>query len=71
MTNSNKKDGRLAVGIRRDLTEKGWVPLRYWVIWFSSLLVAMAAFYVLLTPLWLGLRAVAWAAELRSRAARR
>jgi hypothetical protein len=28
-------------------------------------------FYVVLTPIWLGLRAAAWIAELRSRASRR
>jgi hypothetical protein len=30
----------------------------------------MLVFYVLLTPIWLGLRAAAWIAELRSRASR-
>jgi hypothetical protein len=30
----------------------------------------MLIFYVLLTPLWLGLRAAAWLAELRARAGR-
>ena len=42
MSASNDKYGFLARGIRRDLTEKGWVPLRYWVIWLSSLVVAIA-----------------------------
>ena len=55
---------------RRDLWEKGWVPLRYWVFWWSLILVADVVFYVLLTPIWLGLRAVAWLAEMRSRARR-
>jgi hypothetical protein len=61
--NPNRKYGRLAFGIRRDLTEKGWVPLRYWVIWMSGLIVAIGAFYVLLTPLWMGLRAIAWLSD--------
>ena len=52
----------------RDLSEKGWVPLRYWAVWWALLGVAVVVFYVLLTPIWLGLRAAAWAAELRSRA---
>jgi hypothetical protein len=30
--------------------------------------VAIVAFYVVLTPIWLGLRAAAWVAELRARA---
>ncbi len=57
--------------MKRDLSEKGWVPLRYWVLWSSILAAAVLVFYVLLTPIWLGLRAAAWAAELRSRAGRR
>jgi hypothetical protein len=61
----------LAVRRRRDLAEKGWAPLRYWVTWWAMLLLADIVFYVLLTPLWLGWRALAWLAELRSRAARR
>lgn len=57
--------------MKRDLAEKGWVPLRYWVAWWTLLGVAVVVFYVLLTPIWIGLRALAWAAELRSRAQRR
>ena len=57
--------------MRRDLSEKGSVPLRYWALWWSILAAAVVVFYVLLTPIWLGLRAAAWAAELRSRARRR
>jgi hypothetical protein len=41
------------------------------VAWGFVLLVADVVFYVLLTPIWLGLRAAAWTAELRSRASRR
>lgn len=67
MTNPNRKYGKLAVGIRRDLRERGWVPLRYWTIWFASLGIAMAVFYVLLTPIWMGLRAIAWVSDLRKR----
>ena len=55
----------------RDLSEKGWVPLRYWAAWWALLAAAVVVFYVLLTPIWLGLRAAAWAAELRSRARRK
>jgi hypothetical protein len=54
----------------RDLAEKGWVPIRYWVLWWTLLGAAVVVFYVLLTPIWLGLRAAAWVAELRSRARR-
>jgi len=43
------------------------VPIRYWVLWWTILVAADFVFYVLLTPLWLGLRGLAWIAELRSR----
>jgi hypothetical protein len=43
------------------------VPLRYWVAWWATLAAADVLFYVLLTPIWIGLRAAAWAAELRAR----
>jgi hypothetical protein len=43
------------------------VPLRYWLIWWSALGVAVVLFYVLLTPLWLGLRVAAWASDRRAR----
>ena len=68
MSSPNDRWGPLARGIRRDLTEKGWVPARYWAIWFTFLAAAAVLFYVVLTPVWLGLRGAAWVAELRSRA---
>ncbi len=46
------------------------VPRWRWAVWFVVLGLADIVFYVLLTPLWLGLRALAWAAELKSRLAR-
>jgi len=58
-------------GGRGDLREKGWVPLPRLALWWVLLLVADVLFYVVLTPIWLGLRAAAWVAELRSRARRR
>jgi hypothetical protein len=56
---------------RRDLAEKGWAPLRYWVLWWTLIAVADLVFYVLLTPIWMGLRAIAWLAEIRSRTRRK
>ena len=70
MSRPNAKYGPLARGVRRDLAEKGWVPIRFWAIWWASLGVAMVAFYVVLTPIWLGLRALAWIAEARARITR-
>ena len=51
----------------RSLEDKGWAPLRYWEMWYASLGVAVVLFYVILTPIWIGLRAAAWVAEFRAR----
>ncbi|HKI92169.1 MAG TPA: hypothetical protein VJ986_07690 [Gaiellaceae bacterium] len=53
--------------MRRRPLPKGRVPLRYWVLWWLILVVADIVFYVLLTPIWIGLRAVAWLVEFRAR----
>jgi len=47
--------------------EKGHVPVRYWILWWSIMVVADVVFYVLLTPIWMGLRVFAWLAEFRRR----
>ena len=49
------------------MREKPPVPLRYWLLWWFLLAVGDLLFYVILTPIWLGLRALAWLAEFRSR----
>ena len=36
-------------------------------MWWSLLGVAVVLFYVVLTPVWLGLRWLAWSAEFRAR----
>jgi hypothetical protein len=51
--------------------EKGGAPLRYWILWWSLIVVADVVFYVLLTPIWIGLRVLAWLAEFRARRRRR
>jgi hypothetical protein len=43
------------------------VPLWRWSIWWALLGAAMVVFYVLLTPLWLGIRLAAWLADRRAR----
>ena len=48
-------------------TRKGYVPMRWWALWLSILGAAVVVLYVLLTPLWMGLRAAAWIAEFRAR----
>ncbi len=67
MSGPNEKYGPLARGVRRDLRERGWVPARYWAIWWTALGIAVVLFYVVLTPLWLGLRVAAWVSDRRAR----
>ncbi len=43
------------------------IPLWRWTMWWAILVVADFVFYVLLTPIWMGLRALAWVAEFRAR----
>ena len=43
------------------------VPLWRWVTWWLTLAVDDIVFYVLLTPVWMGLRAAAWLADFRAR----
>ena len=42
-------------------------PIWRWVLWWTALGGGILVFYVLLTPLWIGLRAAAWLAEFRAR----
>ena len=51
----------------RSLEDKGWVPLRYLALWSVGLVGAVVLFYVILTPVWIGLRALAWLAEFKAR----
>ena len=43
------------------------IPLWRWALWGVVLLVGDIVFYVLLTPIWIGLRTLAWVAEFRAR----
>jgi hypothetical protein len=43
------------------------VPWWRWALWWTGLGLALVVFYVVLTPVWLGLRALAWLAEWRAR----
>jgi hypothetical protein len=36
-------------------------------VWWLTLAAALVVFYVLLTPIWMGWRALAWLAEFRAR----
>jgi hypothetical protein len=43
------------------------VPWWRWTIWWIVLGLALVIFYVVLTPIWIGLRGLAWLAEFRAR----
>jgi hypothetical protein len=43
------------------------VPLWRWGLWWTLLGAGVIVFYVLLTPIWLGLRGLARLADLRAR----
>ena len=49
------------------MTTKSGVPLWRWALWWICLAAALVVFYVLLTPMWMGLRALAWLADFRAR----
>ena len=49
------------------MSRKPPIPVYYWPLWWIALLFSDIVFYVLLTPLWIGLRMLAWAAEFRAR----
>lgn len=42
------------------------IPIWRWVLWQAALMLGMLVFYVGLTPIWIGMRCVAWVAALRS-----
>jgi len=39
------------------------VPFYYWPFWMFLLVLGIFIFYVLLTPVWMGIRFVSWMAE--------
>ena len=43
------------------------IPVWRWTLWYAALAMGMFLFYVILTPLWLGLRCAAWVAEFKAR----
>lgn len=42
------------------------IPVRWWLLWMLLLVLGLFVFYVVLTPIWMGIRLVAWLSE-RSR----
>jgi hypothetical protein len=47
--------------------DKPRIPLWRWVFWGLEFAAGLALFYVVLTPIWIGIRALAWVAEFRAR----
>jgi len=45
------------------VSEKPPVPWYYWSGWMALLALALFVFYVLFTPVWMGIRLVSWLAE--------
>ena len=46
------------------------VPWYYWPFWMATLAVALVVFYGFLTPVWMGIRLIAWISERSSRSRR-
>ena len=49
------------------MSERPKIPLWRWAFWWVELVAGMFIFYVVLTPIWVGIRALAWLAEFRAR----
>ena len=45
------------------MSEKPRIPPYYWPWWMLLLAGGLFVFYVLLTPVWMGIRLVSWLAE--------
>jgi hypothetical protein len=48
------------------MSTKPKVPLYYWPVWMALLALGLFVFYVLLTPVWMGIRLISWLAERRN-----
>ena len=45
------------------MTGKRRIPFYYWPFWMLLLAAGLFVFYVLFTPIWVGIRAAAWLTE--------
>ena len=48
------------------MTKKRRIPWYYWPFWMVVLALGLFVFYVLFTPVWMGIRFVSWLAERRN-----
>jgi len=51
----------------RPLREKSHIGWYWWLLWWVLLAIGMFIFYVLFTPVWIGIRLAAWVSERSSR----
>lgn len=47
------------------MTVKPPIPLWRWLLWWTLLFFGIVAFYVLMAPIWIAVRAAAWVVEQR------
>ncbi len=50
------------------MREKRPIPWYWWPLWMTILAAGLFVFYVLFTPVWIGIRLVSWLAERRNHA---
>ena len=55
----------------RPRPEKSYIGWYWWLLWWPLLAIGMFIFYVLFTPVWIGIRLAAWVSERSPRARRR
>jgi hypothetical protein len=48
------------------MSAKPKIPIYYWPFWMFLLALGLFVFYVLLTPVWMGIRLISWLAERRN-----
>jgi hypothetical protein len=48
------------------MSQKKKIPFYYWPFWMVLLALGLFVFYVLLTPIWMGIRLISWLADKRS-----
>jgi hypothetical protein len=41
------------------------IPFYYWPFWMAVLAAGLFVFYVVLTPIWMGIRFISWLADRR------
>ena len=47
------------------MTPRRKIPFYYWPFWMVLLALGLFVFYVLLTPVWMGIRLISWLADKR------